>query len=136
VGDAAPRGSEVWAEWWRLHGLEPRTGRHFSIEFQARGVPEFDPGPFTGASGADQLVKRGESTLLDVASLTRAPDGWRMVVSHRLRISSTPVLLVEDVDRRAGGARRSHRRSRAAAVSSTEATRALQTLHVDGANER
>ena len=69
VADAAPRGATVWAEWWRLHGLQPRTGRHFSIEIQTRGVPELrmtplDPGPFTGASGADGLVERGEGTLL------------------------------------------------------------------------
>ena len=87
VGDSAPRVG-AWTEWWRLHGLEPRTGRHFSIEIQTRGVPELrmrllDPGPFTGASGADQLVERGERTLLDVAALTRTAGGWQLVVNHR-----------------------------------------------------
>ena len=100
VGDAAPRGDTVWEEWWRLHGIEPRTGRYFIIEIQTRGVPELrmsllDPVPFTGASGADQLVERGNGTLLDVASLTRTAEGWSMVVNHRrgkarLTISGRP----------------------------------------------
>jgi hypothetical protein len=88
VADAAPR--EAWVEWWRLHGIEPRTGRHFVVEIQTRGSSELelrmnllDPGPFEGASGAD-LVERREGTLLDVASLTRGADGWRLVVDHRI----------------------------------------------------
>jgi hypothetical protein len=85
--DAAPRVG-AWTEWWRLHGLEPRTGRYFIIEIQTRGVPELrmnllDPGPFTGAGGADGFVERGNGTLLDVASLTRTAGGWRLVVDHR-----------------------------------------------------
>lgn len=89
VGDATPRDDNTWVEWWRLHGIEPRTGRYFTIEIQTRGVPELrmallDPGPFKGASGADRLVKRGEGAgaLLDVASLTRTAEGWRIVVNH------------------------------------------------------
>ncbi len=87
ASDAAPR-TGAWTEWWRLHGIQPRTGRYFTIEVQTRGVPELrmsllDPVPFTGASGADGLVERGAGTLLDVASLTRTADGWRMIVDHR-----------------------------------------------------
>jgi hypothetical protein len=92
VADAAPRDGEVWAEWWRLHGIEPRTGRYFTIEIQTRGVPPIelrmvllDTRTFTGGSGADQLVKRGEGMdILDVASLRRSGNAWRMVVNHRV----------------------------------------------------
>jgi hypothetical protein len=85
ASDAATRPFPAsYTEWWRLHAVDPSSGRWLIVRVQTFPTPTLEAVVFDGKTSHGSyhpMLARGR-TLLDVADLRRVRGGWHLSLSY------------------------------------------------------
>ena len=85
VSDAATRPFPTsYTEWWRLHAVDPATGRWLIVRVETFPTPTLEAVVFDGkaAHGSYHPALSRSGTLLDVADLRRVKGGWHLALTY------------------------------------------------------